>query len=104
MGTAPDTLLKRVRVLVADGLANASVANVAAVFDAAGKRYPVAGGAITAGADLKLPVGKNGKQVVLAGPVTVRAAKVAFLSYGGKEFRGDLRLAAVRGSAPHLEV
>ena len=33
MGSAPDTLLKRVRVLVADGLANASVANVAAVFD-----------------------------------------------------------------------
>jgi hypothetical protein len=36
MGTAPETLLKRVRVLVADGVANASVANVAAVFDGAG--------------------------------------------------------------------
>ncbi len=97
MGTAPETLLRRVRVLVADGLANASVANVAAVFDGAGKRYPITAGAITAGHDLKLPVGKDGKQVVLAGPVTIRAAKGAFLSYGGREFRGDLRVAAVAG-------
>src|SRR6187455_214516 len=52
MGTAPETLLKRVRVLVADGVANASVANVAAVFDGAGKRYPITGGTVTAGSDL----------------------------------------------------
>jgi len=97
MGTAPDTLLRRVRVLVADGIATASVANVAAVFDGAGRRYPVSGGAITAGPGLELPVGKNGKQVALAGPVTIRAAKGAFLSYGGKEFRGDLRVATVAG-------
>src|SRR6187551_3226984 len=68
MGTAPDTLLKRVRVLVADGV-NAPVANVAAVFDGAGKRYPIAGGTITAGSDLKLPVGKDDKPVALPGPV-----------------------------------
>ena len=41
MGSAPETLLQRVRVLVADGLAAASVTNVAAVFDADGKRYPI---------------------------------------------------------------
>ena len=104
MGTAPDTLLKRVRVLVADGLANASVGSVAAVFDGAGKRYPIAGGAITAGADLELPVGKDGKEVALAGPVTIRAAKGAFLSYGGKEFRGDLRVAAVGGRVQLVNV
>jgi len=104
MGTAPDTLLKRVRVLVADGLANASVGSVAAVFDGAGKRYPIAGGAITAGADLELPVGKDGKEVALAGPVTIRAAKGAFLSYSGKEFRGDLRVAAVGGRVQLVNV
>src|SRR4026209_2980463 len=38
MGTAPDTLLKRVRVLVADGLANASGANVAAALGRPRKR------------------------------------------------------------------
>ena len=104
MGTAPDTLLKRVRVLVADGLANASVANVAAVFDGAGKRYPITGGTITAGSDLKLPVDKDGKQVALAGPVTIRAAKGAFLSYAGKEFRGDLRVATVGGRVQLVNV
>jgi stage II sporulation protein D len=97
MGAAPETLLKRVRVLVADRVANVSMANVAAVFDASGKRYPIAGGTITADPDLKLPVGEDGKPVKLGGPVTIRAAKGAFLSYGGKEFRGDLRVAAVGG-------
>src|SRR4029079_8530825 len=104
MGTAPDTLLKRVRVLVADGVANASVANVAAVFDGAGKRYPIAGGTITAGSDLELPVGKDDKQVALPGPVTIRAAKGAFLSYAGKEFRGDLRVGAVGGRVQLVNV
>lgn len=97
MGSAPETLLKRVRVLVADGLRSASVANVAAVFDADGKRYPVALGTITADTDLKLPVGKDGKPLRLADPVTIRAARGAFLSYGGKEFRGDLRIAVLAG-------
>ena len=40
MGAAPDTLLKRVRVLVADGVANVSVANVAAVFDGGREAIP----------------------------------------------------------------
>ena len=97
MGSAPETLLQRVRVLVADGLASASVTNVAAVFDADGKRYPIPQGTITTKPDLKLPVGKDGKPLALAGPVTIRAAKGAYLSYGGKAFRGDLRVANVSG-------
>ncbi len=97
MGSAPETLLQRVRVLVADGLASASVTNVAAVFDGDGKRYPIPQATITTKPDLKLPVGKDGKPLALAGPVTIRAAKGAYLSYGGKEFRGDLRVANVSG-------
>jgi stage II sporulation protein D len=104
MGAAPETLLRRVRVLVADGLASAAVGNVAAVFDGAGKRYAVGGGAITAGPELELPVGKEGKRVALAGPVTIRAAKGAFLSYGGKQFRGDLRVAQVAGRVQLVNV
>ncbi len=104
MGAAPETLLRRLRVLVADGLTAAPVSNVAAVFDANGKRYPVDGGRITAGPDLELPVGKNGKPVALSGPVTIRAAKGAFLSYGDKEFRGDLRVAAVGGRVQLVNV
>ena len=104
MGAAPDTLLQRVRVLVADGLGSASVTNVTAVFDGDGKRYPIPSGTITAAPDLKLPVGKDGKQVALAGPVTIRAAQGTFLSYGGKEFRGDLRVAAVAGRVQLVNV
>ncbi len=104
MGSAPDTLIKRVRVLVADGAAAVTVANVAAVFDAAGKRYPIPGGTVTTGSDLKLPVGKAGKPLALAGPVTIRAAKDAFLSYGGKEFRGDLRVANLSGRVQLVNV
>ncbi len=104
MSTAPDTLLKRVRVLVADGVAAVTVANVAAVFDGAGKRYPIPDGTITADPDLKLPVGKSGKPLALAGPITIRAAKGALLSYGGKEFRGDLRAASVSGRVQLVNV
>lgn len=104
MGSAPAPLLDRVRVLVADGLAKAKVTNVAAVFDGAGKRYPVPSGEITAGPALELPVGDAGKRVALAGPVTIRAAKGAFLSYGNKAFRGDLRVANVDGRVQLVNV
>jgi stage II sporulation protein D len=104
MGAAPETLLRRVRVLVGDGLASASVGGVAAVFDGAGKRYAVSGGTVTAGPDLELPVGKDGKPVALAGPVTIRAAKGTFLTFGGKQFRGDLRVAQVAGKVQLVNV
>jgi SpoIID/LytB domain protein len=104
MGSAPDTLLQRVRVLVADGLASATATNVTAVFDGDGKRYPIPSGTITAKPDLKLPVGKDGKQLALAGPVTIRAAKGAYLSYNGKDFRGDLRVASVSGRVQLVNV
>jgi stage II sporulation protein D len=97
IGSAPETLLQRVRVLVADGLAGATVTNAVAVFDADGKRYPVASGTVAARPDLKLPVGKNGKPTALSGPVTIRAQKNGFLAYGGKQYRGDLRIAKIGG-------
>jgi SpoIID/LytB domain protein len=95
IGSAPAPLLERVRVLVADGLSDVTLTNVLAAFDGAGKRYPLPAGTVTLGSDLKLPVGKDGKPVALAGPLTFRAAKGAFLAYRGKGFRGDLRVAAV---------
>jgi len=91
LGAAPAALLERVRVLVGDNLGSVAVTNVLAVIDGAGKRYPVAG-ALTIGPDLKLPVGKTGELLALSGPVTVRAAPGSFLTYGGKGFRGDLRV------------
>lgn len=104
MGAAPAPLLDRVRVLVADRLAKVTVGNVAAVFDAAGKRYPVPETTIAAGPELRLPVGPDGKQVALSGPVTVRAVKGAFLAYGAKQFRGDLRIANVSGRVQLVNV
>jgi stage II sporulation protein D len=97
MSAAPDTLLERVRVLVAHGLATASVGNVLAVFDGNGKRYPIPDGKLTVKPDLKLPVGKDGKRIALPGPVTVRPTQGAFLDYRDKAFRGDLRLDRVAG-------
>ena len=64
IGSAPAPLLERVRVLVADGLPEVTLTNVLAVFDGAGKRYPLPAGTVTVGSDLKLPVGKDGKPVV----------------------------------------
>jgi stage II sporulation protein D len=104
MSSAPDTLLERVRVLVADGLATATLENVLAVFDADGKRYPIEEGTLTVKPDLKLPVGKNGKRVALPGPVTIRAAQGAFLRYRDKEFRGDLRIDKVGGRVQLVNV
>ena len=97
MSAAPETLLERVRVLVADGLATATVDNVLAVFDADGKRYPIPDGKLSVKPDLKLPVGKAGKRIALSGPVTIRAAQGAFLGFRDKEFRGDLRVDKVSG-------
>ena len=95
IGSSPPPLAERVRVLVADGLPEVTLANVVAAFDGAGKRYPLLGATATVGPDLKLPVGKDGKPLVLPGPVTFRAAKGAFIAYRGKSFRGDLRVAAL---------
>jgi stage II sporulation protein D len=97
MSAAPDTLLERVRVLVADGLGTATVENVLAVFDADGKRYPIPDGKLSVKPDLKLPVGKAGKRIALPGPVTIRAAQGSFLGFRDKEFRGDLRVDNVSG-------
>ena len=104
MSAAPDTLLDRVRVLVADGLAAATVENVLAVFDGDGKRYPIPNGKLTVKPDLKLPAGKDGKRVALPGPVTIRAAQGAFLRYRDKEFRGDLRVDKVTGRVQLVNV
>jgi stage II sporulation protein D len=93
LAEAPTALIERVRVLVGNGLGAATITNVVAVFDGAGKRYPVPGGAVTIGRELSLPVGTDGSQVTLEGPVTVRAKPGTFLTYAGKAFRGDLRAA-----------
>jgi SpoIID/LytB domain protein len=103
-GSAPATLLERVRVLVGDGLPTAAVGNVLAVFDANGKRYAVPTPTLTVGPGLKLPVGKDGKRIALAGPVTIRALPGSFLAYRDKEFRGDLRVAAVAGRVQLVNV
>lgn len=95
IGQAPAAIVERVRVLVGDGLASVTVANALAAFDGNGKRYVLPAGPVTVGAKLKLPVGEDGKQVALPGPVTFRAREAAFLAVGDKGYRGDLRVARV---------
>ena len=95
IGQAPAGIVERVRVLVGDGLAKVTVANSLAVFDGNGKRYPLPPGPVTIGPNLRLPVGKDGKQLVLPGPVTLRAMPASFLTVADKGYRGDLRVAKV---------
>jgi stage II sporulation protein D len=95
IGSAPASIIERVRVLVGDGLANVTVTNALAVFDANGKRYVLPVGPVTIGPKLQLPVGKDGKKLALPGPVTLRATPGAFLTVGEKGYRGDLRVAKV---------
>jgi stage II sporulation protein D len=93
IGTAPTTVLERVRVLVGNGLASLSVGNALAVFDATGKRHVLPVGPATVGKKLELPVGKGGKAIALPGPLTFRAVPGSHLAVGGKAYRGDLRVA-----------
>ena len=92
IGTAPATVLERVRVLVADGVKRVSASNALAAFDGAGKRYALPEGKVAIGPKLELPVGKNGKPLALEGPITLRARPGTFLTVGDKSYRGDLRV------------
>ena len=93
IGSAPTSILERVRVLVGDGLAKVTITNALAAFDANGKRYVLPVGPLTIGPKLQLPVGDGGKPLVLPGPVTFRATPGSFLTVGDKGYRGDLRVA-----------
>lgn len=93
LGSAPAAVIERIRVLVGDELPSVTVTSVRAVVDATGERYPIPGGTLTVGKKLELPVGADGAQLVLPEPVTIRALPGTFLTYGGKGFRGDLRVA-----------
>jgi stage II sporulation protein D len=95
IGTAPATVTERVRVLVAKALPSVSVTNALAVFDGTGKRHALPDGPVAIAPKLELPVGKNGKPIVLPGPVTFRAAPGTFLTVADKAYRGDLRVAKV---------
>jgi stage II sporulation protein D len=92
IGTAPDTVLERVRVLVADRLRTVTATNVLAAFDGAGKRHVLPEEKATIGPKLELPVGKDGKPVALEGPITLRAKPGTYLTVGDKSYRGDLRV------------
>jgi stage II sporulation protein D len=104
IGEAPAAILDRVRVLVADGLAKVTVESALAVFDGNGKRYVLPYGAASIMSKLQLPVGPNGKQVALPGPVTFRAAQGSFLTVGDKGYRGDLRVTKVDGKLQLVNV
>jgi stage II sporulation protein D len=93
IAAAPAAIVERVRVLVGDGLASVTVASALAVFDGNGKRYVLPPGPVKIGPKLRLPVGADGKQVALTGPLTFRAAQGSFLTVAERSYRGDLRVA-----------
>ncbi len=93
IGSAPSSVIERVRVLVGDQLAKVTLTNALAVFDANGKRYVLPVGPVTVGPKLQLPVGEGGKQLALPGPLTFRAVPRSYLTVADKGYRGDLRIA-----------
>ena len=93
IGSAPATVVERVRILVGDQLAKVTLTNALAVFDANGKRYVLPVGPVTVGPKLQLPVGEGGKQLALPGPLTFRAVPRSHLTVADKGYRGDLRIA-----------
>jgi SpoIID/LytB domain protein len=95
LGEAPRRPSTRLRVLVADAVATVAVTSAAtfSVEDSTGRAYDLAAGAVTVGPELELPVGPSGAAKQLPGPVLFRPAKGGTLSFGGKGYRGELRVA-----------
>jgi stage II sporulation protein D len=96
LGSAPAQLLEKVRVLVGPSLANVSVSSSATVvvIDGGGKRYRLPA-PVVLGPTLELPVGKDGADLAVPGPVTLRPTAGASLAYGGRTFRGELQVSKV---------
>lgn len=95
LGAAPKKPASRLRVLVADAVATATIASAVpfSVEDGAGKAYDLPAGAIGVGPDLALPVGVGGAAKELPGPLFVRPGKGGMLTIGDKGYRGELRVA-----------
>ncbi|MGI8974215.1 MAG: SpoIID/LytB domain-containing protein [Gaiella sp.] len=89
----------RVRVLVGQGVQQVAISSSKRfdVVDGAGKTWPLQAGSIEVGPGLRLPVGKQGKQVVLTGPLLFRPGKHGTLSAGDTGYRGELRVDEIDG-------
>ncbi len=93
---APFPPTRKLRLLLADAQGSVSITSAKpfVVADANGKEIDLAPGTVTIRPDLTVP-GVDGTPVKLIGPVIVTPDKAGLLTYAGKTYRGELRVAVV---------
>ena len=98
LGPLPSGTPKTVRVLVGDALATATVGSSQPfrVRDAGSTTFELPAGAVAIKPGLELPVGETGELVPLLGPLVFLPAKGATLTFAGREYHSNLRVAAVK--------
>jgi stage II sporulation protein D len=98
LGPLPAGVPKTVRVLVGDALASVSISSSVAfrVRDGAGRTVELAAQGVTFGPKLELPVAGDGSPEPLAGPLLFLPAKGATLTFAGRQYRNNLRVAVVQ--------
>jgi SpoIID/LytB domain protein len=98
LGFIPAGVPKTLRVLVGDAAATVAIGSSQPfrVRDAGSKTYQLPAGSITVGPELELPVGALGDLEKLPGPLLFLPAKDATLTFGGREYRSNLRVGVVK--------
>jgi SpoIID/LytB domain protein len=93
----PATTPKTVRVLVGDAQKSVTVTSTKPfrVRDGSASTYPLGGTSLTLTPALELPVGTTGAREALVGPLLLLPAKGATLSFAGRQYRSNLRVAVV---------
>ena len=96
LGDAPTTISKRLRVLLADGVATVTMTSQVpfSVADATGTRYALPAGDTTVTPTLELPVGPLGEPLKLVGPLQFRPGKGSPLKVRNMSYRGELRISS----------
>ena len=95
--TPPGLAARRLRVLVADRQATATISSTSSfvVRDGSSTTYELPAGSVAVGPSLELPVGENHAPVKLVGPLLFRSGASGVLTTGRTGYRGDLRVAVV---------
>jgi stage II sporulation protein D len=98
LAPVPESVPKTLRVLVGDALGTVAVSSSAPfrVRDATGRNATLPAEGVTVDPGLELPVGDDGGDEILVGPLLFLPAKGATLAFAGRQYRSNLRVAVVQ--------